>query len=168
MPDELLRAYEASGREEFLTAAQAVIRRTQEYEQAAWLPRGEFWNDHAVASRVSVLSNFWRLYRHSPNYRPEVARQAMQMVAHSQQLLAKPNQFTFATNHGVMQNLALWHATLAFPSLPHVNEYQQLAFSRMNEQMKFYVSHEGVVLEHSAGYQFFGLELLGRAFRYLD
>jgi len=168
VPDELLRAYEASGREEFLTGAQAFISGAQAYDRAAWLPRGEFWNDHALAARVSVLANFWRLYRHSPKYRPEVARQVLQMVAHSEQLLAKPDQFTYATNHGIMQNLALWHASLAFPSLPHTQEYQRLGLARLNQQMKFYISDEGVVLEHSAGYQLFGLNLLGWAFRYLD
>jgi hypothetical protein len=67
-----------------------------------------------------------------------------------------------------MQNLALWHASLAFPSLPHTQEYQRLALARMQDQMKFYVSEEGVILEHSAGYQLFGLERLAWAFRYLD
>ena len=168
VPDVLLRAYEAGGREEFLSAAQAFILGAGEYEQAAWLPRGQFWNDHALSARVSVLANFWRLYRHSPRYRPDVARQLMDMVARTEALLAKPGLFTAATNHGIMQNLALWHASLAFPSLPHTQEYQQLGLARMKDQMKFYVSEEGVILEHSAGYQSFGLERLAWAFRYLD
>ncbi len=168
VPDILLGGYEATGRQEFLTTARDLIVGAQEYEQSAWLPKGEFWNDHAVAARVVVLANFWRLYRHSPGYQPGVARQVLQMASHSEQLLAKPNQFSYATNHGIMQNLALWHASLAFPSLPHTQDYQRLAQGRLVQQMKFYVSDEGVVLEHSAGYHVFGLELMGWAFRYLD
>ena len=168
VPDLLLRAYEASGRAEFLSAAEAYIVAAHKYEQSAWYPRAQFWNDHAVSARISVLANFWRLYRHSPDYNLEVARQIMSMVARTQALLAKPGQFTSATNHGVMQNLALWHSSLAFPSLPHTQEYQRLALTRLNHQMKFYVSEEGVILEHSAGYQSFGLERLAWAFRYLD
>ena len=38
----------------------------------------------------------------------------------------------------------------------------------MDDQMKFYVSGDGAVLEHSAGYHLFGLRLLGFAFRYFD
>ena len=68
------------------------------------------------------------------------------MVARSEQLLAKPGHFTFATNHGVMQNLALWHASLAFPSLPRTQAYQRLARVRMDDQMQFYVTGEGMVL----------------------
>ena len=89
VPDVLLQAYDATGRKEFFTAAQAFITSAQAIDQSAWLPPGEFWNDHAVAARICVLANFWRLYRHSPDYRPEVGRQVLQMVAHSEQLLAK-------------------------------------------------------------------------------
>jgi hypothetical protein len=168
VPDTLIQAYEITGRDEFLTAAETFILKFQAYEQAAFLPRGELWNDHAIAARIPVLANFWRLYRHSPNYRPDVGKKILQTVARSEQLLAKPDHFTFNTNHGIMQNLALWHASLAFPSLPRTQEYQQLARARMDDQMKFYVSREGVVLEHSAGYHLYGLKLLGLAFRYLD
>jgi Heparinase II/III N-terminus/Heparinase II/III-like protein len=167
-PDLLLRAYGESGRPEFLSAAEAYIVAAHKYERAAWFPRAQFWNDHAVSARIGVLTNFWRLYRHSPNYQVKVARQILSMAARTEALLAKPGQFTSATNHGVMQNLALWQASLAFPSLPHTQEYQRLALTRLNDQMKFYVSEEGVVLEHSAGYQLFGLERLSWAFRYLD
>ena len=168
VPDVLLQAFEATGRKEFLTAAEAFISNVQAVEQAAWIPPGELWNDHAAAARICVLANFWRIYRHSPDYRPEVGRQVLQLVVRSEQLLAKPGQFTFATNHGIMQNLGLWHASLAFPSLPRQEEYRQLARARMTDQIKFFISGEGVVLEHSAGYHLFGLELFGLAFRYLD
>ena len=168
VPDVLLQAYDVTGRKEFLTSAQAFITTAQAYEQSAWLPPGEFWNDHAIAARVCVLANFWRLYRHSPGYRPEVARQIFQMVARSEELLAKPGLFTFATNHGMMQNLALWHASLTFPSLPRADEYRRLARARLSDQLKFLVSDEGVVLEHSSGYHVFGMELFAMAFRYLD
>jgi hypothetical protein len=168
VPDVLLQAYDATGRKEFFIAAQAFITSAQAIEQAALLPPGEFWNDHAVATRICVLANFWRLYRHSPDYRPEVGRQVLQMVARSEQLLAKPGLFTYATNHGIVQNLGLWHASLAFPPLPRAEQYQRLARGRLTDQLKFFVSGEGVVLEHSAGYHLFGLELFGMAFRYLD
>jgi hypothetical protein len=168
VPDVWLQAYDASGRKEFLAAAQKFVLDADAYEQSALQPRGMLWNDHAVSARITVLANFWRLYRHSPDFQPDVARQILETVARSEELLAKPGQFTFATNHGVMQNLALWHATLAFPSLPRAQEYQQLASARLTDQMEFFVSDEGVVLEHSAGYHLFGLELFGMAFRYLD
>ena len=38
---------------------------------------------------------------------------------------------------------------------------------RLSDQMLFYISNEGVVLEHSAGYHSHGMELFGKTFRYL-
>lgn len=167
IPDTLLQAYDATGRNEYLSGAATAISAFATYERSAWINRGYLWNDHAVAQRVLVLTRFWRLYRHSANYQPDVGRAVLEMAAHSEALLAKPDYFTFATNHGVMQNLALWQAALAFPALPNAAEYQDLARTRLDEQMRFYVSSEGVVLEHSAGYQAYGLDLIGQAMRYL-
>lgn len=167
VPDVLLRAYKISGRDEFLLTARDVILGWASYERSAWLPRGLLWNDHAIAARVAVLAEFWRLYRHRPDYQLQVAKTILHLADRSAQLLPRPSHFTFATNHGIMQNLALWHLRLAFPTLPQTERYQRLAVTRMQEQMGFYVNPEGVVLEHSAGYQDFGLELISHAFRHL-
>ena len=152
VPEVLLDAYEATGRDEFLLAARDVILGWASYERAAWFPRGFLWNDHATAARVVVLTEFWRLYRDHPAYEPRVARSVLRLVERSRQLLAKPSHFTFSTNHGVLQNLALLHISLAFPTLPASDRHKQVALSRLSEQMTFFVNDEGVVLEHSAGY----------------
>ena len=167
IPNLLLSAYEVTGRDEFLITARDIILGWASYERKAWLPKGYLWNDHAIAARISVLAKFWKLYRNHPNYESEVAKHIFQFVARSGQMLAKPSHFTFATNHGVMQNLALWQICLAFPALPNVEFYKQLALERMRDQMTFYVNEEGVILEHSAGYQMAGLKFIGMAFRYL-
>jgi len=167
IPYLLLNAYEASRRDEFLMAAKDVILGFASYERKAWLPKGLLWNDHAIAGRIAVLAKFWKRYRNHPDYQPEVAKELFQLVARSAQLLAKPSHFTFATNHGIMQNLALWQICPAFPSLPNIDYYKNIALERMRDQMRFYVNEEGVILEHSAGYQKVGLKLMGMAFRHL-
>jgi hypothetical protein len=167
IPQILLDAYTVTRHERFLTTARDIIVAWALYERRAWLPRGFLWNDHAVSARISVLARFWNLYRRNPNYQTETAKDIFQLVSRSGRLLAKPAHFTFATNHGVMQNLALWHLCLAFPTLPGVSDYKQLALERLRDQMTFYINEEGVVLEHSAGYHQFGLELISRAFRYM-
>lgn len=167
IPNLLLSAYEFTGRDEFLITARDVILGWASYERKAWLPKGYLWNDHAIAARISVLAKFWKFYRNHPDYESEVAKHIFQLAARSGQLLAKPSHFTFSTNHGVMQNLALWQICLAFPALPNVEFYKQLALERMRDQMTFYINKEGVVLEHSAGYQMAGLKFIGMAFRYL-
>lgn len=167
IPKLLLSAYEASGRDDFLMTARDIILAWGLYERKAWLPKGFLWNDHAIAARISVLAKFWKHYRNHPDYEVEVAKAIFQLVARSARLLAKPSHFTFSSNHGIMQNLALWQICLAFPVILDVEFYNQLALERMRDQMIFYINDEGVVLEHSAQYQRLGLNLIALAFRYL-
>lgn len=167
VPDLLMRAYQVTGRDDFLMTAKDVILGWASYERKAWLPKGFLWNDHAISARISVLAKFWKLYRNHACYDPDVAQDMLQMVARSGQMLLKPSHFTFSTNHGIMQNLALLQICIAFPSLPTAAQFRHLALERMRDQMTFYINNEGVVLEHSAGYQKAGLEFISMAFRYL-
>jgi hypothetical protein len=166
VPEVLIDAYRVTGRQEFYVMARNVILAWAKYEKSAWLNRGFLWNDHAVATRVRTLADFWSIYRHRPDYQPEVAEQIWEFAARTGALLAKPDQYTFATNHGVMQNIALWQVSLAFPFLPRAEEYKQLALFRLDSEITFYIAPDGVVLEHSADYHEFGLFLFGVALRY--
>ena len=71
----------------------------------------------------------------------------------------------FFSNHGVMQNLGLLQLSLAFPSLPEAALYRQTALERLDQQMAFFIDARGVIRENSAGYQAYGLEMLGMTFR---
>ena len=166
VPEILLGAYELTGRQEFYEMARDVILAWARSERKAWLDKGFLWNDHAVAARARTLADFWNVYRHRPDYRSEVAAEVWGFAARTGAFLAKPEQYNFATNHGTMQNLALWQICLAFPSLPRAEEYKQTALSRLKDQFSFFVGPDGVILEHSAGYHEFGLFLFGIALRY--
>lgn len=167
VPDFLLAAYAATGRDEFFGAARDYILDWGDYERRAWLPTGLLWNDHATAARVRVLGEFWRLYRTRPDYDPEAGRKVLQQAARYGEFLSNPEYFTFATNHGVMQNLGLLHLALAFPTLPNSATLRRVAMERMDAQLAFYMDGDGVIRENSAGYQAFGLELMGMSFRTL-
>lgn len=167
LPRALLDAYDVTGRDEFLAAARDWVLNWGESERRTWLPKDLLWNDHAIAARVGVLTELWRLYRHHASYEPAIGKAILQQVERHAELLAKPSLFTFATNHGVMQNLALLHVAVAFPMLPDARRYRELALQRLRDQVPFYIDEDGVVLEHSAGYQRLGVELIAMACRYL-
>ncbi len=164
----LLEAYRLTGREEYFDAVREDILAWARYERRLWWPKGYIWNDHALAARALVLARFWNAYRQHRRFAAADAQLVLDFVTRTGQMLAKPSHFTYATNHGVMQNLALLHIALAFPALPQTPEFHRIAVARLAQQMEFYVNDEGVVLEHSAGYHRFGLELIGMAFRYLS
>ncbi len=168
VPRLLLRAYRITGQEDFFLTARDIILGWASYERRALVPKGRLWNDHAIAERILALADFWALYRHHPRYEPRTAKSILVFAARSGRFLAAPSHFTVSTNHGLMQNLALWHLSLAFPAIPQSREYRQLAFERVREQMAFYINEEGIVLEHSALYHAIGLQFISMAFRYLS
>jgi hypothetical protein len=167
VPDMLLSAYEQTGRESFFAMARDVVEAWDNYERSARLPKGFLWNDHAISARVRVLAEFWRLYRQRSDYTPSEGRAVLEQAARYRALLADPARFTFATNHGLMQNLGLLELVLAFPSLPDGGHYRRLAMERVGQQLAFLIDDQGVIRENSAGYQSFGLELLAMTFRCL-
>jgi Heparinase II/III-like protein/Heparinase II/III N-terminus len=175
LPRVLLNAYKKDRRVQFLHAAAVYLLAYDTFEGSGWSLGGYLWNDnlsrfvrndHAVAARVYVLAEFWRLYRHSSDYSPDVAKAVFRMAARCAYLLANPSRFTFATNHGIMQNLATCHLRLSFPMLPDIERSCQLAFERLDDQLHYFINDEGFVLEHSPGYQAFALLLLHIAFEY--
>ncbi|MCC6531342.1 MAG: heparinase II/III family protein [Burkholderiales bacterium] len=167
VPSVLLDAYASTGREEFYLAAKKFLLAFADFERSAWRPKGLIWNDHAIAARIPVTIKFWRIYRQRADFDRGEAGKVLQLLARSGQFLAKPSHFTFRTNHGVMQNIGLLQLCVALPSLANASSWCDTALARLHDQMRYYVNGEGVVLEHSAGYHAFGMELLGMILRAL-
>jgi hypothetical protein len=163
VPDVLVRAYQIGGDDRYLIAARDFLLHWARFERRQLLPRGHLWGDHAVANRALVLTRFWSVYRTHPAWSVDHARVILEQVLRTGSMLAADKLFTVRTNHGVMQNVGLLELAVAFPSLPESTEWRAVALRRLDEQLTFYVSDEGVVLEHSAGYHAFGVRLLGFA-----
>ncbi len=161
----LVQAYRATGRHDYLRSASDYVAGFAAVERDALLPRGLLWNDHAIASRVGVLLAFWRVWRSEPAPDQEVERAALALLVRGAAQLAKPVLFNVSTNHGVMQNIALLQAAIALPGLPERPAWLAVAMRRLDVQFGFYVSPEGMILEHSAGYHQHGLTLLAMASR---
>ena len=159
----LLEAFEYSGDRRYYQAARGRILAFANWEEQQRKPIAFLWNDHAIAARIAVIVRFWRHLRLDADATDLQKASVVGLVMRSGELLAKQNLFTVRTNHGVMQNIALLQLTAAFPLLPKTKNWRNLAFERLELQLGFYVSDEGVVLEHSAGYHLLGTELLAKA-----
>lgn len=161
----LLGAFEKTHDTRFLNRAAARIVSFADYESRRRMDQGFLWNDHAIAARVAVLARLWKHVRDRPDLESGVRYALFGLAVRSGRLLTKPTHFTVRTNHGVMQNIALLQLAAAFPTLPESDEWRNLAAARLAIQLPFYVSAEGVILEHSAEYHRFGYELLLMATR---
>lgn len=156
--DLLLRAYEVVPDPKFLDCARRYVRTFVRWESTQLWPRGLVWSQHPLVNRVAVLARYWRIVRRVSG------ADAASIHAHVRRLgsmLANPSMFVANTNYGVMQNVALIQISAAFPRLPEAREWRALALDRLQAQLPTYVTAEGVILEHSAGYQFHGVVLLG-------
>ncbi len=168
VPDLMLRAWERTGSIEWLRAARDYIVGWWSFESRSVFPQGLQWNDHAVAARVFVLTRYLCAAKHLSEFRDPEAVRVLEMIFASGERLTKPSYYTYRTNHGIMQNLALLHIAASFPAAAQSKNFAEIGVTRLGEQLKFYVGPEGSILEHSAGYQAFGVELLGMVIRYFQ
>lgn len=163
--DQLLDAYQLTGREDFFRLAEENILAFAQFESSRWLDTGFLWNDHAIAARIPVLVKFWALYRQRPDYGEATARTILSLVARSGMLLAKPEHYAWRTGHGIVQNLALLQIAAAFPHLAESAHFRDTAQRRLAAHLPYYINREGVTLLHSAGYAAGGIRYLGMAMR---
>ncbi len=161
----LLEEFESSGDPRHYRVARDRILAFAEWEEQQREPIAFLWNDHAIAARIAVIVRLWKYLRVDADATVSQKATLVGLVKRSGELLAKKKLFTVRTNHGVMQNIALLQVTAAFPLLPKTKDWRNIAIERLELQLGFYVSDEGVVLEHSAGYHLTGTKLLAEAAR---
>lgn len=164
IPKLFLNAYTETDRSEFLIAALDFILGWDNFEQKNWSPESFVWNDHAVANRSEALGNFWYHYKAHPDFDIDKGRKLLKMAARNATFLARKLNYTFKTNHGTMQNLAVLKLVLFFPEVKEIQILKQTAVNNLIKQFDFFINEDGVILEHSAEYHSFGLRLISATF----
>lgn len=159
VPKILILAYDQSGDLKYLKAAKDFIIRWSDFEKSQFIPIGFLWNDHALASRASVVSEFWYRYKNNLIYNKDDSEKILHLAHRTATILANDNLYTYKTNHGVMQNLALIRLADYFPTLPNMQQFKKKANNRLLDQFNYFINEEGFVVEHSAGYHEFGSHL---------
>ncbi len=168
VPEFMVRAYAKTRDQHYLKAAVEYVRGWADYERSVVVPpEGLFWNDHAIAARALVLTELWFHYRGTGNtsYDPDFAYELMELVDRYGQLLGRQVLYTYRSNHGAMQNLVLMVLSLAFPELEHAPEWAETGYRRFVEHMQYFIGRDGVISEHSPGYQPFGMALIAASLR---
>jgi hypothetical protein len=167
LPDVYLATARFTGDQQYFDRAADYLHEWWRYEQDTWLPTGLQWNDHSIAARIYVLTRYWLAAQERGGKFAAAAEWVPDALQVSAARLLKPGAFTLRTNHGLMQSLALLHIATCFPELPLAAHYRDVGVARVALQASWYLSPEGVVLEHSAGYHAGGVTLLGMALNYI-
>lgn len=158
--DLLLQAYRGSGDERFLRGAVDEIVAFERVDRLSLVPTAFQWNDHAMANTMAILVETWSYIRDRKDIDPSSAEALLRLAERTALRLAKPAFFTYRTNHGIMQNVALLQFAAAFPALGSAKMLGETGCTRLTEQVRYYISPEGATLEHSAGYHEFGRQLI--------
>lgn len=166
VPDLLLRAHEHAPDPVFVQAALRYVLGFAAHEARVQFPGGLLANAHPVSNRAAVLARLWRHVRTQAD--PAAAAELHRLALRTGVLLARPAHFTAATNHGVMQNVALLQLAAAFPALPQAEGWRKLALQRLALQRPAYIGPDGGVLEHALGYHFHGVVVSGYIVRLLE
>lgn len=166
--DLLLQAYRGSGDERFLRAAVDDIVAFERVDRYSLVPTGFQWNDHALANTMSILAETWSYIRGRKDIEASSAEALLRLAERTAKRLAKPGFFTYRTNHGIMQSVALLQFAAAFPALDSAKALGDTGCTRLIEQVRYYISSEGATLEHSAGYHEFGRQLIDIAVQLAD
>ena len=165
VPSLFSRAYEVSGDLKYLRAAFSYVLKWSRFESALLLPSGLVFNDHATSARAIVMTELWRQYRNNDMFRVDEAREFLDYARRTSQLLRDDRLYEYRSNHGIMQNLSLLHLAIAFPLLDDAEKNAEKGTERLLHQLNYFVNGEGVVLEHSPAYHYYGLRMLGAAWR---
>lgn len=162
LEDVLLTAYQQSYRTQYLDMAAARFADFFAYHRHSYFSETFLRNDHAVAARVSVVLRLLNIIDNKQLHNAAELRQAaLEFLADTAVLLHEDRFYTARTNHGYTQNLALLQLATAFADMPDAKKLRDIAITRIRQQLAYYLSPEGIVLEHSAGYHIFGEKLLG-------
>lgn len=137
---------------------------TSNYKQERWA-----FNDQGTAIRTFHLLNFWDAYKSSILYEDtDFTHLMLQTLYEHGTLLATSEFYKTHHNHGIFQDMALTAIAQTFPQFDKSSWWLQLSNSRLDEQIRFSITSDGVHLEHSPGYQVYMYNVLARFLIWAD
>ena len=125
------------------------------------------WADpHAVAFRcMSLVDTWWKMRQ--GHQLPEAASTAiLNELEKTGQFLADPNHYQPGENHATNEAAALYGLAVAFPTLPHAQQWLAVAKQRFEWQLDEIIDPDGQLIENSPYYDFYTLEKYWQIYNY--
>lgn len=176
IPNLYLEAYKISGEDKYLNAALDYVLEWSDKEETKWNSLGLIanetagfvWNDHAVALRSELLMDLWVYYEGHPEFDLEMGRRLLTLASRYAAFLSHNSNYTYKTNHGMMQNLSVLKMIVFFNEVDNITAHRDLIIKNLTEQLGYLISDEGVVTENSAGYNAIVLSLISNTIQFFD
>jgi hypothetical protein len=127
------------------------------------------WDDpHAVAFRTMYLVDTWWKLRQHHALSEQASAAMLGELEKSGLFLADPNNYQIGENHGTNEAVALYNLAVAFPTLPHAQQWKTLAEDRFDWQLKGVIDADGQLIENSPFYDFYTLEKYWETYLYMQ
>jgi hypothetical protein len=127
------------------------------------------WDDpHAVAFRTMYLVDTWWKLRQHHALSEQASAAMLGELEKSGLFLADPNNYQIGENHGTNEAVALFNLAVAFPTLPHAQQWKTLAEDRFDWQLKGVIDADGQLIENSPFYDFYTLEKYWETYLYMQ
>ena len=159
----LLYAYRTTGK---VAYAKQLLRLDLSFIAAERGSRWAWADPHATAFRCMALVDTWWKLRQNHQL-PEAASTAiLTELEKTGQFLADPNNYQPGENHGTNEAAALYGLAVAFPGLPHAQQWLTLARERFQWQLNEGIDADGQLIENSPYYDFYTLEKYWEIYSY--
>ncbi len=152
--DYVMSAYLASGKDVYyFDKARELVEGWADHNlNTCEYPSPFSWNDHTTAMRVWRLMYMFEYGRRLPICPDDFLIRLLVLIHHHTKMLAEEEFYNRQTNHGFDQSLALYVATAQFPELSGFTDLNRLAIERLDGEVEFMFTPEGVHVENSIGY----------------
>lgn len=159
----LLYAFRTTGRAGY---ARQLLRLDLSFIAAEPTSRWAWADPHAAAFRCMALVDTWWKLRQGHQL-PEAASTAiLTELEKTGQFLADPNHYQPGENHGTNEAAALYGLAVAFPGLPHAQQWLAVAEERFQWQLDGIIDADGQLIENSPYYDFYTLEKYWQIYNY--
>tara|TARA_R110001599_G_scaffold310954_1_gene518203 strand:- start:11313 stop:13406 length:2094 start_codon:yes stop_codon:yes gene_type:complete len=155
----LTRAYEETENIAYLQKAQAlVLDWISDNTFYLLLPPSKFtWNDHTTALRLMNWLYFIEVWKKTSLPTEKNAQTIFRSISGHAKLLASDHFYSYKHNHGIDQDRALIAFSAMHPYNVNSPSYQKLALERSKIQFALAVSENGIHMEHTPAYHFYGM-----------
>ena len=155
----LLWAYETTGDARYHDELVSILSSYAAYDLArpATLDRTRFDNRHTSAFRAMVLVNSYAKLKAAGTLPADLDAQLLLCIEKLGRFLADPSNFEGGFNHGFTEAAALALIPVSFPDMDTTGTWASLGASRLVSVMDAAVDADGVEIENSPFYHFYGL-----------
>ena len=164
----LLYAYYTTGNHAYCDKMIQVIDSYVAYDAARGDTYSAYLDDpHTSAFREMMLVNLYGKLSSSHDLPPETATGMLQSIEKLGNFLTIDKNFQDGQNHGFNEAAALLVAAVNFPQMTESAAWQTLALSRLHGLMFDTVDDDGVEIEDSPFYHFYGLSFVAQDSRWM-